>query len=164
MGRGTPDKNEKPATAALRGSQGINTHRSVPPTSAFRRKLARSYWGEPDETIALGDGVSWYSTPSHGGVIGYLPPTPDTDAWRALLDHIEEEDFLAIHADRQGHRFIVGEEDEEWAKALLILQASGATLHTERVFGPGKDYETMARAAVDEKTLGLIDAAASSTD
>lgn len=88
------------------------------------KKLAAQYWGQPDHRHKLTDGVWWFSTPGHGGII------VDTQTRPEILTVCEHSFVYSRNGSDYGYadeqHFVALEEDcdaaiAEWLFADLII-------------------------------------------
>lgn len=86
-------------------------------TERFRRTACRRAWGEPHWQVTVLPGVTWFSTPSHGGFI--------VSDEKFSLDSVlrNSEHFRGLTVTRGGNRratFYEFEEDAAWTVLCLV--------------------------------------------
>lgn len=97
------------------------------------RRLAAQMWGQPDHQRKLADGIWFFSTPRHGGII------VDTDVWPAILQ-VREANEVFVRADSKWkaadeQHFVALEEDCDAAIAEWLFTDAILTQKFQEKYG-----------------------------
>lgn len=97
------------------------------------RRLASQMWGQPDHQRKLADGIWFFSTPSHGGIV------VDADVWPAILQ-VREVSEVLVRADSKWkaideQHFVALEEDCDAAIAEWLFTDAILTPRLQEKYG-----------------------------